>query len=536
MKKILPIMILSLIVIGASTAHAADVSFTSFVNALTGKTTPGSTDAFPIIDNSGTAASKKITFPDLEASFTISNMQGTLGVGHGGTGSTTLSGILRGNGASQVQTAQNGVDYTLLSTTACGAGSGLVAVTAAGGSTCGSTFSTTSALYFLSQSSAGAFSFDSLKNLNYPATVSSDFVIGASATSSTAKLNVIGSQYISQKLGIGTTSPYDALSVVGEVVASNFAATTTATSTYKGPISIGSGVDADSPIVSGIDANAWSFGYHLLDKAFIIGSSTDLSNPVFTILKGGNTGIGTSSPWRALSVNGSSDLGANALAGYFTSISTSTASVFPYASTTVISAATVCIAADCRTAWPTGGGGGGGGAFSYDSTKNLNSPATTSSDFVVGSSATSSAAKLNVIGSEYVSQNVLVGTTTASGAPVTISSSASPQITVADGTATSNQWSIRNAGGTLYIATSSPSTFATSSTAALEMNGSGPAFLSIATSTTAGILNLGNDPSNASTTIEMGKIQFDGYNSSGSRVCVEVIATAFVITSGACNP
>ncbi len=54
-----------------------------------------------------------------------------------------------------------------------------------------------------------------------------------------------------------------------------------------------------------------------------------------TVLSGGNVGIGTTSPWRALSVNGSSDLGTNALAGYFTA-TTSTASVFPYASTTAL--------------------------------------------------------------------------------------------------------------------------------------------------------------------------------------------------------
>ncbi|NDE66434.1 MAG: hypothetical protein EB049_07090, partial [Actinobacteria bacterium] len=49
----------------------------------------------------------------------------------------------------------------------------------------------------------------------------------------------------------------------------------------------------------------------------------------------GNFGIGTTSPWRTLSVNGSSDLGNNALAGNFTATST-VASIFPYASTTAL--------------------------------------------------------------------------------------------------------------------------------------------------------------------------------------------------------
>ncbi len=68
-------------------------------------------------------------------------------------------------------------------------------------------------------------------------------------------------------------------------------------------------------------------------SAFI--ASTTQTNPVVATFMGGNVGIGTTSPWRRLSVNGSSDLGINALAGYFTA-TTSTASTFPYASTTAI--------------------------------------------------------------------------------------------------------------------------------------------------------------------------------------------------------
>ncbi len=73
----------------------------------------------------------------------------------------------------------------------------------------------------------------------------------------------------------------------------------------------------------------------------------------------GNIGIGTTTPWRTLSVNGSSDLGNNALAGYFTA-TTSTASIFPYASTTALSAITLCLTGDlpCRSTWPSSGGSG----------------------------------------------------------------------------------------------------------------------------------------------------------------------------------
>ena len=54
----------------------------------------------------------------------------------------------------------------------------------------------------------------------------------------------------------------------------------------------------------------------------------------------GNFGIGTTSPWATLSVTGNSDLGNSALAGYFTATSSSKASTFPYASTTMITSTT----------------------------------------------------------------------------------------------------------------------------------------------------------------------------------------------------
>ncbi len=48
-----------------------------------------------------------------------------------------------------------------------------------------------------------------------------------------------------------------------------------------------------------------------------------------------NFGVATTTPWRRLSINGSSDLGNNALAGNFTA-TTSIASIFPYASSTSV--------------------------------------------------------------------------------------------------------------------------------------------------------------------------------------------------------
>lgn len=62
-----------------------------------------------------------------------------------------------------------------------------------------------------------------------------------------------------------------------------------------------------------------------------------------------NVGIGTTSPYTKLAVVG------QIVGAYFTA-TTTTASVFPYASTTAISGGTFCILTDCRTAWPTAGG------------------------------------------------------------------------------------------------------------------------------------------------------------------------------------
>lgn len=56
---------------------------------------------------------------------------------------------------------------------------------------------------------------------------------------------------------------------------------------------------------------------------------------------------------------------------------------------------------------------------------------------------------------------------------LTIASSTGPQIALSDTTLTSNHWTFRNAGGLLYIATGSPSTFATSTVSVFSINENG---------------------------------------------------------------
>ncbi|MBX4200273.1 tail fiber domain-containing protein [Candidatus Parcubacteria bacterium] len=75
--------------------------------------------------------------------------------------------------------------------------------------------------------------------------------------------------------------------------------------------------------------------------------------------------------------------------------------------------------------------------------------------------------------------NVGIGTSTSQWA-LQVASSTKAQLTLSDGSLTSNHWSFRNAGGNFYLATSSPSTFATSTVAALTIN-------------STGVVTLGND-------------------------------------------
>jgi len=68
-------------------------------------------------DPGGTPASKRITFANVEASLSVANQTGTLAVAHGGTGATTLTGLVKGNGTSAMSAASAGTDYYAPSST-----------------------------------------------------------------------------------------------------------------------------------------------------------------------------------------------------------------------------------------------------------------------------------------------------------------------------------------------------------------------------------------------------------------------------------
>jgi hypothetical protein len=127
--------------------------------------------------------------------------------------------------------------------------------------------------------------------------------------------------------------------------------------------------------------------------------------------------------------------------------------------------------------------------------------------------------------------NTLVGIgTTTPAFQLQVASSTGLQLSLTDGSLTSSQWGFRNAGGNLYISTSSPSTFATSTNTSLSINGTN-GFVGIGTSSPALGLFSVEGGSNITNTYLTGSVnnymQLNIQNrNSGSSASSDLVATA----------
>lgn len=119
-----------------------------------------------------------------------------------------------------------------------------------------------------------------------------------------------------------------------------------------------------------------------------------------------------------------------------------------------------------------------------------------------------------------------------------LATSTAPQITLSDGIAADSHWSLRNAGGFFYIATSSPSTFATSTATAYTIDSNGKH--GIGTTTPATLFHVSNGP-NATTTVEFdardttSKSCINMRTNTGGAVSLYVVGTTLKIEANACR-
>lgn len=109
---------------------------------------------------------------------------------------------------------------------------------------------------------------------------------------------------VENNVGIGTTSPYAALSVSGNfVLGGNITATSTATSTFASDINIPSGrcYQVNGTCITGGSSLTGTTG----QVAYFSGTNTAVGTSSLSIATSGNIGIGSTSPTSAISLQGS---------------------------------------------------------------------------------------------------------------------------------------------------------------------------------------------------------------------------------------
>jgi len=236
-----------------------------------------------------------------------------LSVANGGSGASTLTGLLLGNGTSPFTgiTTSSGIFGAISDETGSGSLVGSVAPTLTGVTTLANSSTTLASFAYASSTlwhggglqtcdattgkltwangqftcgtdfntgggGGGGGTFSTTTStvagqlINYATNATDILAIGANATTSAEFWYDPNAQigYLSGNFGIGTTSPYSKLSVVGQVVASNYLATTTATSTFNGSLAV-TETNATSTFAGGIDM---SDGCYAIDGVCIGGA------------------------------------------------------------------------------------------------------------------------------------------------------------------------------------------------------------------------------------------------------------------------
>jgi len=135
--------------------------------------------------------------------------------------------------------------------------------------------------------------------------------VGIGTTSPAVALSVAGDGYFTGGLGVGMVNTIDGTVNLASITGSNGGYRLYNGSTLAGAMRL---------------SNA---GYGVLDLNDTSGNTViELHTNGSSYFNGGSVGIGTTTPWAALSVEGTSTLGNQAIAGYFTATSTTASSTF----------------------------------------------------------------------------------------------------------------------------------------------------------------------------------------------------------------
>ena len=261
------------------------------------------------------------------------------------------------------------------------------------------------------------------------------FTIQGNQTATSGALFAIGVSGISDprivvnargNLGLGTSTPNWLLQI----------ASSSASASFRGQFTL-------SDTNAGTDAKHWTF--RSVAGSLQIGTSSDVyaTSTYLTITNGGKVGIGTTSPNASLTVHGT--ISGSAAIAAFSRTTLGAGRALEIALDAVMGSS------DADTVYRTqmDSGTNGGHAF-----------------YVSNSGTESFAMGINRSG------NVGIGTSTPQW-KLQLASASGPQLTLSTGNATDAHWSFQNSEGTLYLASSSPTTFAPTTKSVFSISDAG---------------------------------------------------------------